>query len=250
MRIVACIKRVPDTEARIKIAEDGQRVDASGLKHIISPYDEYAVEAALRLRDAAGGDSLVTVVTVDREPAAEQLRTALAMGADEAVLLKAEPAMDGLETARVLAAELPGIGADLVLFGVKAVDDDQQQVGPMVAELLGWACVTAVADFELEDGRVEARREVEGGVEIVEAGLPLVVTLTKGIFEPRYPSLKGIMAAKRKSLAERDVELGNARLRVHALNYPPARPPGRVVGEGAEAVVELVRLLREEAKAI
>jgi electron transfer flavoprotein beta subunit len=155
-----------------------------------------------------------------------------------------------LVTARALAAELRESGADLILFGMKAIDDDQQQVGPMVAELLGLPCVTVVAELEVEDGRLVCRREVEGGLEVVEVPLPAVVTMTKGAHEPRYPSLKGIMAAKRKPLEEKEAELGQGRIRVLELTYPPDRPPGRVVGEGPDAVPELVRLLREEAKVL
>jgi electron transfer flavoprotein beta subunit len=250
---IVCVKRVPDTETRIRI-EGGQSIDRAGIKYVISPYDEFALEAALRLKEAVGEGS-VAAVTVGDAAAAEQLRAALAMGADRAVLLKhpaaAEETMDGLVTARALAAELrDGPAADLILFGMKAIDDDQQQVGPMVAELLGLPCVTVVAELEAEDGRVVCRREVEGGLEVVEVLLPAVVTMTKGAHEPRYPSLKGIMAAKRKPLEEKEAELGQGRIRVLELKYPPERPPGRVVGEGVDAVPELVRLLREEAKVL
>jgi len=137
-----------------------------------------------------------------------------------------------------------------VLLGMKAVDDDQQQVGPMLAELLGLPCTTVVAEFELQDGKAVCHREIEGGTEIVEVQLPAVITLTKGKFEPRYPSLKGIMAAKKKPLEEKPAELGNARVTVRDFSYPPDRPPGKVVGTGPDAVVELVRLLHEEARVI
>ncbi|HEX6940825.1 MAG TPA: electron transfer flavoprotein subunit beta/FixA family protein [Longimicrobiales bacterium] len=249
MRSIVCIKRVPDTEARIKIAGDGVSIDPAGIKYIISPYDEFAVEAALRLKEGAG-EGEVTVMTVGEPAAAEQLRSALAMGADNAVLLRGEPTLDGLATARALAAEAKERGAELILFGMKAVDGDQQQVGPMVAELLGLPCVTVVSEFEVADGKVVCHREVEGGVEVVEAPLPAVLTITKGKYEPRYASLKGIMAAKKKPLEEKDAQLGGSRVRIRELRYPPERPAGRIVGEGADAVPELVRLLREEAKAL
>jgi electron transfer flavoprotein beta subunit len=249
LKISVCIKRVPETEARIRIAVDGTSIDPAGLKFIVSPYDEYAIEAALRLKEAAGQGE-VAAVTLGEPAAAEQLRAALAMGADRAVLLKGAVGMDGLATARGLAAELRDAGADLILFGMKAVDDDQQQVGPMVAELLGLPCVTAAAELELQDGRIVCHREIEGGFEVVEAPLPAVVTVTKGKHEPRYPSLKGIMAAKKKPLEEKEAQVGQERIRLLGLSYPPERPPGRVVGEGVEAVPELVRLLREEAKVL
>lgn len=249
MKTIICLKRVPDTAARIKIADDGRSIDPSGVKFVVSPYDEFAVEAALRLREG-GQEGDVVVMSVGDAAAGEQLRQALAMGADSAVLLKGDTTMDGLATAKALAAELKDAGADLILFGMKAADDDQQQVGPMAAELLGLPCVTAVAELSVEDGKVVCEREVEGGVEVSEAALPAVVTMTKGPHEPRYPSLKGIMAAKRKPMEEKDAQLGESRVELRSLEYPPERPAGKIVGEGPDAVPELVRLLREEAKVL
>ena len=194
MKTAICIKRVPDTEARVKGA--GESVDTGGAKFIVSPYDEFAAEAALRLKDASPEDEVVAVSLGGTE-VGEQLRSVLAMGADRALRLDAEASIDGLETARALAAGLAEESPELILFGSKAADDDQQQVGPMVAELMGLPCVTVVAELELEDGNVVCHREIEGGTEIVEAALPAIVTITKGPYEPRYPSLKGIMAAKK-----------------------------------------------------
>lgn len=249
MNITVCIKRTPDTETRVRVADDGRSIDPSGVKYIVSPYDEFAVEAGLRTKEATGAGE-VTVMTYGEAAAAEQLRAALAMGADKAVLLEGPPTMDGLATARALASELESQDAPLVLFGVKAADDDQQQVGPMTAGLLGRPCVTAVAHFEMGEGVVVCHREVEGGTEVVEATLPAVVTITKGEFEPRYASLKGIMAAKRKPLEQKAAAEVTPRLVVEELSPPPERPEGRIVGEGPDAVPELVRLLREEAKVL
>jgi electron transfer flavoprotein beta subunit len=247
VKIYVCIKRVPDTEARLKVA--GTSIDAAGVKHVISPYDEFALEIALRIKDAKGAEEVV-VVSVGEANAAEQLRSALAMGADRAILLKGTTSLDGLATAKALAAEIKEAGADLVLFGIKAVDGDQQQVGPMVAELLDLPCITVAAELEVAEAGIVAHREIEGGVEVVEAPLPAVVTITKGKYEPRYPSLKGIMAAKKKPLEEKNAQLGESRLIVKTMSPPPDRPPGRIVGEGVDAVPELVRLLREEAKVL
>jgi electron transfer flavoprotein beta subunit len=243
---MVCIKRVPDTEARIRLADGNRAIDPGGIKFVTSPYDEFALETALRLREAAGAGEVIAL-TVGEAPAAEQLRAALAMGADRAILLRGQPTFDGLATARAIAAEISGGPPDLVLTGMKAVDDDQQQVGPMLSELLGWPCITVAAQVSVTEGRIVAHREIEGGVEVVEAPLPAVVTITKGEFEPRYPSLKGIMAAKKKPLDEKDAQLGESRITVRELSYPPERPPGRVVGQGVDAVPELVRLLRDEA---
>lgn len=249
MKTYVCIKRVPDTEARLKVAADGKSVDPSGVKFIISPYDEFALETALRQKEAAGSGEVV-VVSVGDTSSGEQLRSALAMGADSAVLLKGQPTVDGLATAKALAAELKAAGAELILCGMKAADDEQQEVGPMLAELLDLPCVTAVAELEVQDGAVICQREIEGGTEVVEAPLPAVVTITKGKFEPRYPSLKGIMAAKRKPLEEKEASPATSRLQIRQLTPPPERPAGRIVGQGADAVPELVRLLREEAKVL
>lgn len=246
MKIFVCMKRVPDTEARIRIAEGHVAIDPTGIKYVISPYDEFALELALRIKESKG-EGEVVVVTVGEAPAAEQLRAALAMGADRAILLKGQPTLDGLATARALAAELKDAAPDLILTGVKAADDDQQQVGPMLAELLDLPCVTVVAELEVGAAEVVAHREIEGGVEVVEAPLPALVTITKGAFEPRYPSLKGIMAAKKKPLEEKDAQLGPSRVELRGLTYPPDRPPGKIVGQGIDAVPELVRLLRQEA---
>jgi electron transfer flavoprotein beta subunit len=249
VKTVVCIKRVPDTEARIRVTGDGQSIEQAGLKFIVSPYDEFAVEAALRLKDAAGGGEAI-VVTLGEAASGEQLRSALAMGADRAIRLDGAGSLDGLSVARALASELKELEADLILFGMKATDDDQQQVGPMVAEILGLPCVSVVSELTAEEGRVVCHREVEGGTEVVEVQLPAVVTVTKGPYEPRYPSLKGIMAAKKKPMEEKAVDVPASRIKVRRYSEPPPRPEGKIVGEGVEAVPELVRLLREEARVL
>jgi electron transfer flavoprotein beta subunit len=246
LKSIVCIKRVPDSEARIRIAGDGRSIDPSGVKYVMNPYDEFALEEAIRLREAAGEGS-VTVVSVGPEASKETLRTALAMGADEAVLLRCEGSPDGLAIARVLAAEIGGREHDLVLFGKQAIDDDNMQVPAMVAELLDLPCATVVVKLEVAEGRAVARREVEGGHEVVEFDLPAVVSAQKGLNEPRYPSLKGIMAAKKKPLEVKDVELPELKVEIVSLEEPPARESGEVVGEGVEAVPELVGRLRERA---
>ena len=249
MNITVCVKRVPDTETRIRIAAGGRDIERDGVKYVLSPYDEFAVEAALQLVEEAGAGE-VTLLSFGPVETKESLRSGLALGAHRAVLLTGEPTMDGWATARVLASELEGGDAGLVLFGVKAVDDDQQQVGPMVAELLGRPCATSVAAMEVGDGEVTCRRTVEGGQEVVDMDLPAVATVTKGRYEPRYASLRGIMMAKRKPLVEKEAPAVDSGLVVEGLEYPPARREGRIVGRGTDAVPELVRLLREEAKVI
>jgi electron transfer flavoprotein beta subunit len=249
VKSIVCIKRVPDSEARVAIGPDGRSLDPSGVKFVMNPYDEFALEEALARKEAAGEGS-VTVVTLGTEAAKETLRSALAMGADEAVLLRAEPPDDGLVVARALADALRGREFDLLLFGKQAIDDDNMQVPAMVAELLELPCATVVTALEIEGGRVTAHREVEGGHEVVEFDLPGVIAAQKGLNKPRHPSVRGIMMAKKKPLEEQDVELETSALEIVDLAPPPSRPEPEIIGEGAEAVPELVRRLREEARVL
>jgi len=247
LNVTVCVKRVPDTATRIRI--DGSGIDSTGVKFIVSPYDEFAIEAALRSKEAVG-DGTVSLLSLGDASTQESLRAGLAMGADSALLLIGEVGMDGLATAKALASELEGSDAALILFGVKAADDDQQQVGPMVATLINRPCVTGVASFEVNGDMAVCHREVEAGVEVTEVDLPAVLTITKGEYEPRYASLNGIMAAKRKPLEEKEATSDPVRLRVARMSEPPPRAAGRIVGEGPDAVPELVRLLREEANVL
>jgi electron transfer flavoprotein beta subunit len=249
MNIIVCVKRVPDSESRITSGSDGASVDTQGVKFILNPYDEIAVEEALTLREDTGGGT-VTVMTLGGDESKETLRTALAMGADQAVLLKGQPSADGLGTAEKLAAAIQGREHDLIFFGKQAIDDDNLQVPAMVAELLGIPCATVVVELAVDSGKVTAKREVEGGHEIVEFELPGVIAAQKGLNEPRYPSLKGIMQAKKKPLEEVDVGDAESRLEIMTVMNPPERSAGEIVGEGPDAVPELVRRLREEAKAL
>ena len=249
MKIVVCIKRVPDTEARIKIGGDGTTIDSAGVKYVISPYDEFAIETALRIKEAKGAGEVIAI-SLGEASSAEQLRSALAMGADKAILLKGQPSIDGSATAKALATEIKTHSPDLVLTGMKGVDNDQQQVGLMLAEYLDMPCVSVVAELELEDGKAVGHREIDGGVEVVEVPLPAVITVTKGKHEPRYPSLKGIMAAKKKPLEEKEAQVAAPRLKVKSMGPPAERAAGKIVGNGVDAVPELVRLLKEEAKVL
>ena len=250
MKIAVCVKRVPDSETRVKIAADGKSLDEAGVKFVLNPYDEFAVEEALRRKENAGAGEVV-IVCLGPAAAQETIRTALAMGADRGVLLQADkmPA-DPFESAKLLAAELKGSTWDLILFGRMAIDDYNHQIGPLVAELLGLPCVTAVAHLEIEGTKGVAEREIEGGIEVVDLPLPAVLTTDKGLNEPRYPALKGIMAAKKKPLEVKPVQPGAGNVEIVALTPPPERKEGKIVGEGAGAVSELVRLLREEAKVL
>jgi len=243
-----CIKQVADTETRVKVAADGKALDPAGVTWILNPYDEFALEQALRVREKLGAGEVV-VASLGGAGVAATLRNALAMGADRALHLRADaPPPDSLAVARALAAELRPLSPDLVWCGRQAVDGDAAQVGPMLGELLEMPCVTAVAGFELEGRTAVVERDIEGGREVVEVQLPAVITTDKGLNEPRYASLKGIMAAKKKPIEERPAQLGEPSLEVISHALPPSRSPGRVVGQGVEGVQELIRVLRQEAK--
>jgi electron transfer flavoprotein beta subunit len=235
---------------RFVIASDGKSVDTTGLKFEISTFDEYAVEAALQLNEAhAPGE--VTVVGLGPDGLGEMLRKALAMGADRALHLTAdEVPYDALAIAQALAAELKDGGYDLVLFGRNATDTGSGAVGPMTAELLGMPCVSAVSHLEIVGASGTAHRELEGATATIEFPLPAVLTIDEGIARPRIAGLKGIMAAKKKPMDIRPAALGPQTVTVDRLALPPERQAGRIVGEGPDAVPELVRLLHDEAKAL
>ncbi len=259
MNIIVCIKHVPDTEAAIKPLPDGSGIATEGLNYVLNPYDEYAVEEAIRIKEA-GGDSTVTVITVGPEGATKSLRTAIAMGADEAIHLN-DPAFletDAQGTAVLLSAAIKPLPYDLILCGKQAVDDDCAQVGPALAERLGIPNVSVVTKMTIEDGRVIAHRELEGASEVLECSLPAVLTAQKGLNEPRYPALPMIMKAKRKEIKTLDASaLGippedfAPRTRRVNVSTPPPRQAGRILeGEMAEVVKEAVRLLKDEAKVL
>lgn len=250
MKIAVCVKRVADTEARIKVAGDGTSIEESGVKFVLNPFDEYAVEASLKLKEQAG-DGEIVVVSLGTDSNQETMRTALAMGVDRGILLKTDvKAPDSLAVAQALAAELKQGEYDLILFGKLAVDDGCHAVGAMVAELMELPCVSSISTLEIDAGKGTAEREIEGGVEVVEFSLPAVLTTEKGLNEPRYPALRGIMLAKKKPLETKDVELGASGVEITALAYPPERKEGRIVGEGPDAVPALVDALKNEAKVL
>ncbi len=247
MKIAVCIKRVADSETRVKIGPDGKSIDEGGVKFVLNPYDEFAVEEALTLKGDTGE---VVVVAVGSESSQETIRTALAMGADRGILLKGGPSADPFAVAQTLAAELAEGGYDIIFFGKLAIDDYNHAVGPMVAELLGLPCVSAITKLTIADGAGTAEREIEGGIEVVAFRLPAVLTTDKGLNEPRYPALRGIMLAKKKPLEVKDAEVPSGSVEVLELSLPPERQAGRIVGEGPDAVNALIEALRNEAKVL
>jgi len=254
---------VPDTATIIKVGADGKHIDETGIKWIVSPYDEYALEEALQVTEAKGGE--VTVVTYGPQRAEAGLRECLARGAHNAVHIVGGEATlgDSYAIARVLAAAIKDREYDVILLGVKGVGTDNAQVGPMLAELLDLPHISNVVKVEWNDGAIVAEREVEGGHEVLESPLPAVLTAQKGLNEPRYAALKGIMAAKRKPVEKLQVsDLGldeealagpEATYSVRSLELPPEKQAGKIIqGEDdpAAAAAELVKLLHEEAKVI
>ncbi len=249
MNLVACIKRVPDTATQVRVGADGRSIDANGVSWVVNPYDEFAVEECLRLKEKHGGT--VTVVTLGPAEATKELRHCLAMGADQAVHVKDDqPNRDALATATMLAEALKSIPHDVIFFGKQAVDHDNSQVGLVVATLLDLPAVSEVCKVECDGQKLTVHREAEGLIEVFESPLPCVLTAQKGLNEPRYASLKGIMAAKSKKITEVTPAASAPNAEVVKMELPAPRAPGRIVGQGVAAVSELARLLREEAKVL
>lgn len=256
MNIIACVKQVPDTEAQIKVKADGSGIEEGQIKWVMNPYDEFGVEEALKMKEKNGGD--VTVVCVGPARAMETIRTALAMGADKGIHI-CDPALDNADAfvvANALAAAIKALPHDIVFCGQRAIDDDSAQVGSMLAEALGLPQLTVITKLDFAGSSVKVVRPVEGAQMVIETPLPCVVTAQKGLNEPRYASLPGIMKAKKKPVdVKKAADLGVAtesKAKVARTVPPPARPPGKIVGgdDPVQKAAELGRLLREEAKAI
>jgi len=258
--IIVLLKQVPSTESMIEIAGDGVSIKPDGIKWVINPYDEIAVEEALRIRDANEGT--VTILSVGQEKAIEAIRTALAMGADKGVLVS-DPALengDGLGTAKVISQAIKEMPHDLIIAGQRAVDDDNFLVGAAVAERLNIPLISMVMKEEINDGRITCHKTVDGGTVVVESPLPVLFTTQRGLNEPRYASLPGIMKAKKKPIDTKNLadlgldpaEVSKPKVKIVALKTPPERSEGRII-EGdspAEKAAELVKALHEEAKVI
>ncbi|MDR0842505.1 MAG: electron transfer flavoprotein subunit beta/FixA family protein [Acidobacteriota bacterium] len=258
MKIVVCVKYVPDTAIKVKIASGGKEVDLAGVAFVPNPYDEFAVEEALKIKEKLGGE--VVVVGAGAEAATQGLRTCLAMGADSAVLVK-DPTLENADSfviGTVLAKACRELSPDLVLFGKHAIGVDNGQVPAVVAELLDLPQVSVVTKLDVTDKAFTAERDIEGAQEVVAGSLPAVITAQKGLNVPRLASLKGIMAAKKKQVVVKSTaDLGltadelKPRVSIELITLPPSRPPGKILkGEVAETVPQLVKLLHEEAKVI
>jgi len=258
--IIVLLKQVPSTESMIEIADDGASIKPDGIKWVINPYDEFAVEEALRIRDNHEGT--VTILSAGPEKATEAIRTALAMGADKGVLVN-DPALeagDGLSMAKALAQALKEMPHDLIIAGQRAVDDDNFLVGAAVAENLKIPLISMVIKEEINDGTISCHKTVDGGTVVVESALPVLFTTQRGLNEPRYASLPGIMKAKKKPIDTKNLadlgldpaEVSVPKVKVMALNPPPERIGGRIIDgdSAAEKAAALVKALHEEAKVI
>jgi electron transfer flavoprotein beta subunit len=248
MKIAVCISQVPDTTTKVKIGSDSKSIDPSGVTYIINPYDEFAVEEALKLKEKLGGETIV--LSVGKESAKEVIRKAYAMGIEKGILIKSEAELDSFAVARNLADVLKEINADIILCGKQSVDYDDNQVGSLLAEMLGVPSISVVVDLKVEGSKVTAEREIEGGKEVVESAIPVVICAQRGLNDPRYPNLKGIMQAKSKAIEEKQAAYTENKIEILSMSLPKPKPKGKIVGNDVSAVPELVRLLREEAKVI
>jgi electron transfer flavoprotein beta subunit len=260
VKIVVCMKQVPSSEARITIAGDGLSIERDDLEMVVNPYDEYALEEALRIKEAKG-EGEVVVLTLGPEKSKEAIRSCLAMGADRGVIIQEEAYQggDGLAVGRALADVIQGIAPDLVLCGKLSIDVEHDSTAIAVAEYLGWPHVSLIHQLEWSaDGRGRATRDIEGGQEIIDFSLPAVLTAEKGLNEPRYAPLKGIMAAKRKPIEEvtpsmgaEEVGAAASGIKILKMDPPPQRAGGkRLEGEPGDVANQLADLLKNEAKII
>lgn len=247
MNIAVCVKQVPDTETKIKLTADMKVVNEEGINFILNPYDEFAVEEAIKLKEKQGGE--VTIISLGPERVTSAIRSALAMGADKAIHIKADknPADPGV-VAEALAQILKEGHYDLIFLGKQAIDDDHTQMASLLAAKMELPAVTVVVKLEIEGDRVKAEREIDGAHEIIECQMPAIIAAQRGLNEPRYASLKGIMKAKKTEILVKEMTLNPEQLQIVGFEYPPQKSTGKIVGKNADAVPDLLKLLKEEAK--
>ncbi len=248
MNILVCISRVPDTASRILVGPDGKTIDTQGIKFVVNPYDEFALEEALRLREKNGGS--VTAVVVDKDAAKDVLRTALAMGVDKATLIKAKDNFDSYYVVKNLANYAQQINPDLIIVGRQSVDYDSRFMASALAELLDIPSVSVVSKLTVESDKLIAEKDIEGGKETIEASLPCIISAQKGLNEPRYPKLPDIMKAKSKPIEEIEGINFDDKVTVLEMSIPSKQRIGKILGSEDADIDELVRLLHEEAKVV
>lgn len=249
MNILVCISRVPDTATKISVSGNGTSIDKGGVKFILNPYDEFAIEEALQLKQKSGGE--VTAVTVSYEDAKDVMRTALAMGVDKAVILKAKDEnFDSNYVAKNLAEFSKEINPDIIFAGRQSVDFDSFQVPSMLAAYLDMPSISVVSKLEIQDGKLTAERDIEGGKEQLEAELPCVISTQKGLNEPRYPKLPDIMKAKKKPIDEKDASDAEYITEVVSMDIPKKDRVGKILGDSDSDIADIVKSLHEDAKVI
>lgn len=248
MKILVCISQVPDTATKISVGEGGKSINAAGVKFILNPYDEFAIEEGLRLKTQFTGT--VTTLTVASETGKEILRTALAMGSDHATLIVDAERADSFGVAFNIAEYAKELQPDILIFGRQSIDFDSFQIPPMVAELLGLPNISMVSSLTVTDGEVSAERDVESGKEVVSCSLPCVISAQKGLNDPRYPKLPDIMKSKSKPIEERPAVQVPSRVNTLHMDQPESKRLNKVLGDTDADISELVRLLHEDAKII
>jgi electron transfer flavoprotein beta subunit len=249
MKIIVCVSLVPDSTTKVKIDASGKKIDDKEVSFIINPYDEFAVEEAVQLKEKNGGE--VMVVSYGTEKSKEAIKKAFPIGCDKGVLIKSETEdFDAFAVAKNLADFISKQNPDIVFFGKQSIDFDGMQVPLMVAEITGIPCMSVVVKLDITDGKARAEREIEGGKEILEANLPVIVAAQKGLNNPRYPNLKSIMASKSKPIETINAVYSGNKVEISEMYLPSVKGKGKILENGVESVQELVKLLREEAKVI
>lgn len=249
MKIIVCVSLVPDSTTKVKIADSKKSIDENGVSFILNPYDEIAVEEALKLKEKNGGE--ITIVSYGTDKSKEAIKKSFQMGADKGVLIKASSAdFDSYTVAKNLSEYIKSVNPDIILFGKQSIDFDGLLIPSMVSELLNMPSISVVVKLEIDNNKVIAEREIEGGKEIIHSSLPVIIGAQKGLNEPRYPNLKSIMAAKSKPIEEITEYYKGNKTEIDEMKLPPAKASGKIFTNGKEDVSELVKLLREEAKVI
>jgi electron transfer flavoprotein beta subunit len=248
MNILVCISQVPDTTAKIQVSGDGKSIEKTGIKFILNPYDEFAIEEGLRLRERFGGT--VTALTVGPETSKEILRTALAMGVDKAGIVKTDDILDSYNVAENIAGYAKSISPDLVIFGRQSIDFDSSGMAPMVAEMLDLPSISVVSSWNIENNAITAERDIEGGKEVLTCSIPCVISAQKGLNDPRYPKLPDIMKAKSKPIEEIASCHGSALVSLTSMALPSSKRVGMIVGDSEAEIASVVTALHEQAKVI
>jgi electron transfer flavoprotein beta subunit len=248
MKILVCISQVPDTTAKIQVSGDGKSIEKTGIKFILNPYDEFAIEEGLRLRERFGGT--VTALTVGPETSKEILRTALAMGVDKVGIVKTDDILDSYNVAENIAGYAKSISPDLVIFGRQSIDFDSSGMAPMVAEMLDLPSISVVSSWNIENNAITAERDIEGGKEVLTCSVPCVISAQKGLNDPRYPKLPDIMKAKSKPIEEIASCHGSALVSLTSMALPSSKRVGMIVGDSEAEIASVVTALHEQAKVI